>query len=196
VGLKDYQRAIEDFDRALELDPKYAWVYSRRGSTYLRMKDISKAKFDYIHAWELNSTHIRYALIAIWCEMCQKGPDPQMAERLEAIAATDSGDYHYEAGICRGIAKWLRGQSEESLSELEQVTTTEPDRCNVYFWEGMIYASLGRDEEALAAIEKSLELDLLPILLTPLRWFEQRRPEFYEKYAGPLLARYDLYKQG
>ena len=53
----------------------------------------------------------------------------------------------------------------------------------------MVCASLGRDEEAIAAIEKSLELDLPPALLAPLRWFEQDRPEFYEKHASPLLAR-------
>ena len=45
---------------------------------------------------------------------------------------------------------------------------------------------LGKDIEAIAAIEKSLELVLPPILLTPLRWFEQDRPDFYQQYAGNL----------
>ncbi len=44
----------------------------------------------------------------------------------------------------------------------------------------------------MSAIEKSLELELPPILLTPLRWFEHDRPEFYQKYVVPLMARYDL----
>jgi hypothetical protein len=56
----------------------------------------------------------------------------------------------------------------------------------------MTYASLGRDEEATTAIEKALELELPPILLTPLRWFEQDKPDFYQKYVVPLMARYDL----
>jgi hypothetical protein len=51
---------------------------------------------------------------------------------------------------------------------------------------------LGHDEEAIAAIERSLELELPPILLTPLRWFEQDKPDFYQKYVVPLMARYDL----
>jgi len=53
-------------------------------------------------------------------------------------------------------------------------------------------AYLGKDDEAIAAIEKSLELGLPPILLSPLRWTGQDRPDFYRKYAAPLLARYEM----
>ena len=52
------------------------------------------------------------------------------------------------------------------------------------------YAFLERDGEAVVAIEKALGLELPPILLAPLRWFEQEKPQFYEKYAAPLLAKY------
>ncbi len=55
----------------------------------------------------------------------------------------------------------------------------------------MIYVSLSQYEEAKAAIEEVLKL-LPPVLLAPLRWFEQDKPEFYVEYAAPLLARYDL----
>jgi hypothetical protein len=51
---------------------------------------------------------------------------------------------------------------------------------------------MGRDKDAIAAIEKALELDLPPVLLAPLCWFEQDRPEFFEEYAKALLARYKL----
>ena len=56
----------------------------------------------------------------------------------------------------------------------------------------MTYASMDQAEEAMDAIEKTLELGLPPILLTPLRWFEQERPDFYQKYIVPLMKRYDL----
>ena len=43
-----------------------------------------------------------------------------------------------------------------------------------------------------AAVEKALEVELPPVLLTPLRWFEEDRPDFYQKHVVPLMARYDL----
>lgn len=54
----------------------------------------------------------------------------------------------------------------------------------------MISAYLEQDEEAISAIEKALDLELPPMLLAPLHWFEQERPEFYGKYIIPLLAKY------
>ena len=56
----------------------------------------------------------------------------------------------------------------------------------------MVYASLKQDASAMAVIEQSLELELPPVLLAPIKWFEQDRPDFNQKYVVPLLARYDL----
>ena len=75
---------------------------------------------------------------------------------------------------------------------MELAISLDEEEWDAYFWQGMVCASLGQDEEAIVAIEKSLELGLPPVLLAPLRWFEQDKPEFYEKYARSLLARYDL----
>jgi len=90
------------------------------------------------------------------------------------------------------VAMWLRTNFEEALQELEQAIQIAPDEWDAYFWKGVACASMERDEGAMTAIEKSLELELPPILLSPLRWFEQDRPEFYQKYVVPLMARYDL----
>jgi hypothetical protein len=38
--------------------------------------------------------------------------------------------------------------------------------------------------------ELQLALELPPILLAPFCWFEQERPDFYQKYVVPLLAKY------
>ncbi len=65
-------------------------------------------------------------------------------------------------------------------------------KLTLHFWKGIAYASLAQDAAAIAAIEQSLELDLPPILLTPLCWFEHDRPDFYQKYIVPLMTRYDL----
>jgi hypothetical protein len=42
-------------------------------------------------------------------------------------------------------------------------------------------------DEAIQAIEKSLEVGLPPVLLTPLYWLEKDRPEVFVSYAQPLL---------
>jgi hypothetical protein len=86
----------------------------------------------------------------------------------------------------------LKRNFEETLTLLGQAIKLKPDAPDPYFWKGMAYASLMQDELAMGAIEQSLDLELPPILLTPLHWIEQDRPDFYQHYVVPLMARYDL----
>ena len=111
-----------------------------------------------------------------------------MPQRLETIAAGDPQDSI--AYVCRGVAWYLQKSFEQSLTGLEQALALEPEEWDAYFWKGMVCAALRRDEDAKAAVEKSLVVEMPPVLLAPLRWFEQDRPDFYERYVVPLLARY------
>ena len=53
-GIGDYQEAIKDFDRAIELDPKLAGAYWGRGKTYHELGDYQEAIKDFDRAIELN----------------------------------------------------------------------------------------------------------------------------------------------
>jgi len=191
-NLKQYKPALADFDRTIELNPQSSRTYGRRGFIYLVLKDITQAKYNYAHSYEQDATLIHFGWMAEWTGMCQKGPYPGMAERLEMIAATDPEAY--AAFVCRSVAMWLRQYYNEALALLEQAIQVGQKEWwrDSYFWKGMTYASLGQEEEAISSIKRSLELDLPPILLTPLRWFEQDKPDFYQKYVVPLMARYHL----
>ncbi len=46
-GLGDYQQAIKDFDRAIELDPKFAEAYRCRGKTYNELGNRQRAIEDW-----------------------------------------------------------------------------------------------------------------------------------------------------
>jgi tetratricopeptide (TPR) repeat protein len=190
--LKQYEPALADFNRTIELNPKYSRIYGRRGFSFLILNDIKQAWYNYARSWEQDSTLIHFGWMAEWTAMCQESPNHSVAERLEMIAATSPESY--AAYVCRGVAMWLRKHYEDALAQLEQAIKVGPGEWSwdSHFWKGMTYASLGQAEEAIAAVERSLELELPPILLTPLRWFEQDRPVFYQKYVVPLMARYDL----
>jgi len=186
--LKDYQQAIQNFDRAIELAPRHDGIYSRRAFMYLRVNNTQQARTDYLRCCELEARNVNGAWMAQWCGMCLESGASRIAEDLDKIAATDP--QKYIAYVCRGVAWYLQKSFEQSLTELEQAILLEPEEWDAYFWKGMVCAALGRDEDAIMAIEKSLEVDMPPVLLAPLRWFEQDRPDFYERYVIPLLARY------
>jgi tetratricopeptide (TPR) repeat protein len=186
--LKEYELAIQDFNHALIPDAKNNWSYHNRGASFLGLENIQQGLADFIMAQEISPTYVGHAWMALWSEMCLKQASVGEAKKLEAIAAIDPK--HHTAYVCRGAALWLRGDFERSLIEQEQAILLKPDDCDAYFWAGMACASLGRDQEAMGALEHSLALALPPVLLAPLRWLEQDKPEFYEECAKALLARY------
>jgi tetratricopeptide (TPR) repeat protein len=53
-GLKQYEKAIEDFSKAIDLNPKYADAYNNRGNAYREIKQHEKAIEDYNKAIEHN----------------------------------------------------------------------------------------------------------------------------------------------
>ena len=190
--LKNYRQALAEFDHALEIRPHYASILAERGLTCLWMQNLRQAIIDYTHSKELDGYYLQNHnnWMAIWSGMCYERPGLGAIERLETIATTDPENP--SAFVCRGVARWLRRDFEGALQELEQAIQIAPEEWDAYFWKGMTYASLRRDEEAMMTIEKALELELPPILLAPLRWFEHDRPDFYLKHVVPLMARYDL----
>jgi len=187
---KKYQLALADSDRFVEMSPHNYMAYYRRGETYLWLEDIRQAREDFTRSWELLPTDPLRGLMVEWTGMCQERPDSGMIERLEKIAATDPEQY--EAYVCRGVAMWLREDVEKAIAELERAIKRASAAWNPYFWKGIVCAALEQDEEATAMIEKSLELELPPVLLAPLRWLEQDRPAFYQKFVRHLLVRYEL----
>ena len=189
-NLKEYQQAIVDFNYALELDPNDDWAYIHRGHIHLWLEDIKQAEADFTRSWKLAPSQIWSGWMMNWTSMCLDRPAPAIAEWLETIAATNPK--FFAAYLCRGTAKYLSKCFEDAIVELEQAAQLEPDQgSSAYFWKGMAYISLERDEEATAAIEKALRLELPPILLAPLRWFEQEKPAIYKKYIMPLLFKYE-----
>ena len=55
----DYEKAIADFSKAIELDPNYADAYYYRGEVYKDRGELQRAKDDYKRAGELNPAYER-----------------------------------------------------------------------------------------------------------------------------------------
>jgi tetratricopeptide (TPR) repeat protein len=187
--LKEYRRSLEEFDQYVKVTLFSPWdAYTQRGYAHLWMNNIGQAKADFSRCWELSPQYVRGRWMSEWCSMCQERATSETSKRLEAIALTNS--QYYSAFICRGVSLLLKGSFEKALVEIEQAILLQPEMHDAYFWKGMVCATLVQDEKAIAAIERALKLKLPPVLLTPLRWLEQDKPDFFREYVGPLLARF------
>ncbi|RCV64745.1 Tetratricopeptide (TPR) repeat [Methanophagales archaeon] len=53
----EYEKAIECFDKVIELDPNYTYAYSNRGIAYKNLKEYERAIEDYNKAIELDPNY-------------------------------------------------------------------------------------------------------------------------------------------
>ncbi|MCU0285514.1 MAG: tetratricopeptide repeat protein [Acidobacteria bacterium] len=56
--LKEYTKALNDFNKAIELNPNDKVAYNTRGTVYFRIKDYEKAAADYSNALKLDPDYI------------------------------------------------------------------------------------------------------------------------------------------
>jgi tetratricopeptide (TPR) repeat protein len=57
--LKQFEKAIQDYDQAIELNPKDFNAFNNRGPAYAKLKQFEKAIQDYNQAIELNPKDAR-----------------------------------------------------------------------------------------------------------------------------------------
>ena len=170
--------------------PNDAETYLGRGYAYLLLKKREDACADFAKYTALRPTDVNAAWMVVYAALGKERPGVETAERLEVIAELDSQSD--EAYVCRGVALELRGKLQEGLAELEHPLSLDSENEDALFWKGVVCACLGRDATAMESIEQALKAGLPPILLIPLCWLEQDRPNFYQEYAEPLLKRYEL----
>src|SRR5205085_2412691 len=97
------------------------------------------------------------------------------------------------AQLCQGVALGLRNSFSDGIVALERsIQLGNLVQEDAYFWKGLFCAYLGQEAEATQAIIQALEARLPPVLLTPLYWLEQIRPEMYQAIAVPFLVQYGV----
>jgi len=55
--LKEYDKAMADYNKANEINPQYAMAYNNRGSVYYDLKEYDKAIKDYNKALGIDPKH-------------------------------------------------------------------------------------------------------------------------------------------
>ena len=97
IELGEYQRAIEDYDKALRLDPRDVEVYSNRGLVYEQLGEHQRAIQDYGEAIRLDPQHApAYARRAVAYTVL----------RMDAEAQQDI-ERAVELGADRAILGWI-----------------------------------------------------------------------------------------
>jgi tetratricopeptide (TPR) repeat protein len=178
-GLKNYSQAIQDISRAITLTPDAETARNsiyNLGLIYLDMGEIAQARVELDRALELSSSksYLPADWLITWLEIGWQQHEPAIINRLLAMA--DREPEHYLSLVARAVALGLKGKWDMARLELERAIKQDEEQWDAHFWLGMARTYLG-EPGAAEAVEKALELDIPPVLLAPLRWLKQDRPD-------------------
>ena len=152
---EEYDRAIADFDQAIELQPDVAGAYYNRGNAYYYKGEYDRAIADYDQAVELQ-------------------PDFAMAYYSRGNAYADTGDYdraitNYDQAIelqpdyagaytTRGIAYHYKGEYDRAIADYDQAIELQPDVAGAYSNRGNAYYYKGEYDRAIADYDQAIEI--------------------------------------
>jgi len=156
TNLGQFNQAISEYNKAIELNPKLAEAYNNRGIAYDKLGQHTRAMSDYNKAIELN-------------------PKDAMAYNNRGTAYTQLGEYTKalsdftkaiefnpklaEAYNNRGFAYTNLGQFNQAISDYNKAIELNPKLAEAYNNRGGAYINLGQFNQAISDSNKAIELN-------------------------------------
>lgn len=127
--LKDYTGALDDMNKAIELDSSYGQAYLYRGRCKKALKDKSGAVADFQKSLELNPDSANYYLRSGWTKVLIKDFNGALADFDKAISL--KSDFP-EAFIKRGETKNLMGDYSSAIRDFNQALVFDSNNADAH----------------------------------------------------------------
>jgi len=169
---EEYDKAIADFSRALELNRDYAEGYNNRGLVYHKKGEYDKAVSDYSEAIKINPECLKAYLNRGQLYRVNKeyGKAASDFRRVIEIAPLDTTGYFYLAHTDLTL-----GKKEESIAIYNKILEIDPENAEAYYNLGVISADKGNKKQAIVLFNKALEVD---------PWYTPAFDKLIQFYAG------------
>ncbi|DBA99837.1 hypothetical protein WJX77_011850 [Trebouxia sp. C0004] len=153
---REYNKAVEDFDRVLQRCPADLAALSNRGYAFRKLGKFAAASEDYTAALKQSPGTVRLYNNRGYC-LAKLGKYKSAIQDYQQVIQLDPANAH--AYHNRGISFDKLGQFEEAVADFTTVLKLDPTNVNAYFNRGSAYDSLGEYEKAVADYTHALDLD-------------------------------------
>lgn len=142
--IAQYEFAIDDFNEAIELDPKVKY-YIERGNTYAKIEEFEKAEADYMKALEMESN----SMVAKSNIMVLNSISGEGEEALEELnAKIDEEPENASYYMARGIYYFNLRENLKALKDFEKAVEFDGDNLYTHINKSAALIMLGKYKEA------------------------------------------------
>jgi tetratricopeptide (TPR) repeat protein len=155
---RDYDHAITDFSKAIDLDPKFAVAYDSRGFVYANhKKDYDRAIVDLDKAIELDPKFANAYTHRGLAHAGKKNYDRAFADHNRAIELDPKSTSAYNN---RGLAYAGKRDYDDAITDYSKAIDLDPKLAVAYSNRGFAYANHKKDyDRAIVDLNKAIELD-------------------------------------
>jgi tetratricopeptide (TPR) repeat protein len=156
TSLGQMDKAIDDYTRAIEINPEFTDSYYNRGLAYGTIGQFDKAIADYSKAMEIDPAYtkaysgcgVAYYNLGQW--------DKAIAEYSRAIEIDPK---YADAFYNRGIVYGNLGQLDKAIADYSKVIEINPGYTIAYSNRGNAYSNLRQMDKAIADYTKAIIID-------------------------------------
>lgn len=161
LNSKRYDEAIQDFDKAIEIDEDYKEAYLERGKCCRYNNQLKEAMEDFNRAIEIDKNYKAAYLQRGW----YYGHENQLEKAIENFNRAIEIDKDYkEAYFFIGICYYFQKMFKEAIEEFNKAIEIDRDYKKAYLYMGWSYYNKGKYilenvHAALDCCNKALEID-------------------------------------
>jgi tetratricopeptide (TPR) repeat protein/S1-C subfamily serine protease len=150
------QAAIEDYDRAIAINPQDAKAYYNRGVTKSDLGQKQAAIEDYDRAIAINPQYAAayYNRGVVKSELGQKQAAIEDYDRAIAINPQDAAAY-----VNRGNAKSDLGQKQAAIEDYDRAIVINPQYAKAYYARGVVKSELGQKQAAIKDYDRAIAIN-------------------------------------
>jgi len=152
----DYQKAIENYNMAIILNPTFSEAYFNRGLCYYNLKNFDKAITDYTKSAELDPKNAVIYNNRGDAFYRKQDFDKAIVDYDKAIALNPK---YLKAYYNRGLAYACLQDYERAVEDFDKVVELNPNFAEAYHIRGLAYDYMNNFDKAIADYDKAIELN-------------------------------------
>ncbi len=147
--------ALDDYDKAVQIDPNNVSAWANRGITRVQVGDLAGAKSDLVKAESIDPTFVQNAIgLGMLAEAEHRRTDAVAAYTL--VLKRDPGNIYARRQRAWNYA--MLGESDAALADFNAAIERNRDSSQGYLDRGDRYLDLGRYDDALSDFDHAVAL--------------------------------------
>lgn len=154
--LKDYEKAFNDFNHAISLNPEDASFWINIGNVYEELRNYEKAIECFTHAIDLEPDNANFYNRRGIVNGDLKHYSESLKDFNHAIKLKPDVSIFY---LFKAITHGNLSQYDDAINALTQAINLDPDNANLYKHRGIFFDELGKHELAIRDLNQAVKLE-------------------------------------